>query len=169
MFEENARVHQIIKTFAAEACCELFAAYDLELRPSPAAVASTTVVFSAVMGFVGQKLRGTMLLAADEGTLTGSCPSGGRLRDWAGELANQLVGRMKSKLLSRGVDVGLSTPIVWTGLRIEPLPKGQLQPDYFVSSRGMVLVWLELEIESGLKLLEEESRQSEPEGAIVVF
>jgi len=46
------------------------------------------------------------------------------LQDWGGELANQLLGRLKSRLLAHGVTILLGTPTTVSGLdlRVRSLP-----------------------------------------------
>jgi hypothetical protein len=110
------------------------------------------MVISSVMGFVGEKIRGTCLLAAEPKPLEASCPSGGLPRDWIGELTNQLVGRIKMKLLAYGLEVALTTPIVLQGIRLQPLPKNPSEPSVFASASGLVLAWVEVEIEGNYSL-----------------
>jgi hypothetical protein len=77
-------------------------------------------LFSGVMGFVGDSVRGTCLLAAPEGTIRAAAPHAAAARDWIGELANQLVGRLKAKLMARGGTIALSTPVVLRGVKLSP-------------------------------------------------
>src|SRR5262245_26937283 len=107
MWKQDSDVELRISEFGAAACVELFGAYGLELRASPATSArSEERHLSGSIGFVGRHLRGTGLLAAAERPLAASCPEqGGALRDWVSELTNQFVGRLKTKLLARGVEV----------------------------------------------------------------
>ncbi len=123
MFVDNSSVQNEVAVLAAGACADLFGAYGVRLTPlAEKAPGSDEPMISAVMGFVGHDIRGSLLLAAEHGPLVASRPCEGRLRDWAGELANQVVGQLKTKLLARGTDVALSTPVVLQGLRVEPLP-----------------------------------------------
>jgi hypothetical protein len=170
MWNQNNDIEEAISALGARACVELFSAYDLELEPGPLhRVRSDERLLSGCIGFVGQHIRGTCLLAATEKPLTASCPQRAPvLRDWVGELTNQLVGRLKSKLLARGVEVFVTTPIVLSGVRIEPLPRNRREPFIFSSSAGEVLVWLEVETEGNFVLGAERAGKTN-EGDVVVF
>lgn len=135
-----------VAELGAGACVELFGAYDVSLQPGSYAWATSDErLLSGVIGFVGPSIRGTCLIAGNEAVLAATCPEGGRLRDWVGELANQLAGRLKVKLSKRGVDAWLTTPIVLSGVRLEPLPRGKLEPTVFSAAQGPVMVWVEAE------------------------
>jgi hypothetical protein len=120
------------------------------------------------MGFVSDPVRGTCLLAASSATVLAAAPAGARPRDWVGELANQLVGRLKSKLMARGVTIGVSTPVVLSGMRLSPLPRGDLAPTVLETSSGRVLVWLEVEVDSSFQLGSERPLPA-AEGDLLIF
>jgi CheY-specific phosphatase CheX len=170
MFVDNYSVQNEVAALASQACVELFGAYNVALTPSTASIAKTeNPMISSVMGFVGADLRGTLLLTADHGPLLATRPCDGRLRDWAGELANQLVGQLKAKLLSRGTDLALTTPVVLQGLRIEPLPKHEAEPAIFTGANGTIVVWVEVETVAGFELQAEGPSQTAAMGDIQVF
>jgi len=171
MFEENESLGVRVGSLAASACIELFGAYGVELVDSGTRwELSDEPVLSGVMGFVGSRLRGTCLLASAAGPLAAACPQGGRVRDWIGELTNQLVGRVKTKLLARGVEVALTTPIILSGARLQPVPRGPLLPTVFSSSSGFVLVWIEAEAAGDVEFgSEHPRRENSGEGDILLF
>jgi len=169
MFVNRADATEGIQTMAGAACVELMRAYGVELSPEPAGWAETDeLIFSGVMGFVGEKVRGTCLLAAPQATVLAAAPPNAVPRDWVGELANQLVGRSKSKLMARGATIGLSTPVVLSGVRLSPLPRNGVEPVVFRSASGRVLVWLEVEVETGFALGEERALKAS-EGELLMF
>ena len=152
------------------ACVELFAAYGVPLTPRDTRLKSPQdLVYSGVMGFVGRGLVGTCVLIGEVAPLEASCPDGGRLRDWVGELANQLVGRLKVKLLGRGLPVVLSTPLVFSSVRIEPMPRGNLKPAAFDTPRGTIVVWVEVEADEKVALDSERPSGVGTEGDILIF
>ncbi len=170
MLNENEEVALRIGSLGASACAELFDAYGVGLGPATNAWGeSNDRLLSGVIGFVGRGVRGTCLLAGTDGPLAASCPEGGRLRDWVGELANQLLGRLKSKLLARGVEIAVTTPIVLSGVRLQPLPRGRLEPTVFDSPWGPVLVWTEVEIDDEFALGSEHPGSTWGEGQIFLF
>jgi hypothetical protein len=81
-----------------------------------------------------------------------SCRASGRPRDWIAELANQLIGRVKMKLLSYSVSVTMTTPLALSGIRVTPLPRSAGEPVAFTSPRGAALLWLELETDDDFVL-----------------
>jgi CheY-specific phosphatase CheX len=99
----------------------------------------------AIIGFAGGEkgMRGSLVLSANRGLLARSrpvpqsqtvaptaaaprsagpdtAPNSGvdALQDWIGELANQLLGRLKSRLLAHGVAIQLGTPTTVSGLEL---------------------------------------------------
>jgi len=170
MLSENDTVSAGVSALAALACHELFEAYGVALESVDSSFDEAGgSVMSGVMGFVGSRLRGTCLLASAAGPLEASCPAGGRARDWIGELTNQLVGRLKTKLIARGIEVFLTTPIVLTGAHIRPIPRGILQPSVFSSSSGNVLVWVEAESGRDLILGPDAPIETAEEGELLLF
>jgi CheY-specific phosphatase CheX len=170
MFIENESLSVRMGALVASACEELFSAYGVELTATGDRwELSDDPVLSGVMGFVGAQLRGTCLLAGAAETLAATCPEGGRARDWVGELTNQLVGRLKTKLLTRGVEVALTTPIILSGARLQPVPRGPLLPTVFSSKFGFVLVWVESEAAGDLRICSESPQPQRGEGDILMF
>ena len=160
-----------VADLGASVCVDLFAAYDVALVPGSYPWATSDErLLSGVIGFVGRGVRGTCLLAGNEGVLAATCPEGGRLRDWVGELANQLAGRLKVKLSSHGVDAWLTTPIVLSGVRLEPLPRGKLEPTVFSAAQGPVMVWVEVETDRDFALASVRPSASDGnEGEVLLF
>jgi CheY-specific phosphatase CheX len=169
MFVERSETTRAIQALAGQACVELLQAYNVALTPAAQGWSeSDEVMFSGVMGFVGDRVRGTCLLAAPQGTVEAAAPKAAGARDWVGELSNQLVGRLKAKLMARGATIALSTPVVLRGVRLSPLPRTDVEPVVFDSPAGKVLVWLEVEIETDFQLGEERALTAS-EGELLVF
>lgn len=168
MFVERSETTRAIQALAGASCVELMQAYGVPLTPSSGWGDTDEVLLSGVMGFVGDSVRGTCLLAAPEGAVRAAAPQDAAVRDWVGELANQLVGRLKGKLMARGATIAVSTPVVLRGVKLSPLPRTDVEPVVFQSQQGKVLVWLEVEIEDGFKLGEERALQAS-EGELLVF
>jgi CheY-specific phosphatase CheX len=73
----------------------------------------------ASVGFTGADVRGSLVIMAADEVLAASLSGVARdeatdelFADWAAELANQLCGRLKNKLLRQGVLVTISVPSV---------------------------------------------------------
>jgi hypothetical protein len=170
-FDSNDDIAAQVGDLAAHACSDLFLAYGVELKRSALNLAtSNEPMLCGVTGFVGRGISGTCLLAGTLGPLQASCPGGGRVRDWVGELANQLVGRLKSKLLRRSVELTVTTPVVLSGVRLEPLPRGALVPVTFSADSGTILVWVEVETASDFGFIgSEHPGRAGSEGDLLFF
>lgn len=170
MWTHNNEFEIQVSSLGRDACSELFGAYGVKLAETRKAWgAPDERLLSGSMGFVGRQVRGTCLLATTEKSLSASCPTQGKLRDWIGELTNQFVGRLKTKLLAAGVEVFVTTPIVLSGVRIEPLPRGRLEPTVFSSVHGEVLAWVEVEADDGFMLGSLHPGRSSLEGEVILF
>jgi len=135
---------------------ELFSAYGLHAEPcAKEAYPSITerFAFCGVMGFGGEQLRGSLVLAATREPLDQTNPHGQKSqRDWICELSNQLMGRIKNRLLARGVDVLLATPAGLTGENVCPAPGTLRAPQVFVAASGYICVWIDCEFATGFVL-----------------
>jgi hypothetical protein len=79
----------------------------------------------ALIGFTGNALGGTLTLIAPSDLVRRSCPAirnEWQTFDWAGELANLMLGRVKVGLAARGVEVESSTPRVMRFSQLHGLP-----------------------------------------------
>ncbi|HSU42534.1 MAG TPA: chemotaxis protein CheX [Polyangiaceae bacterium] len=169
MSVERAEVTQEIRRLAAEAGVELFRAYGVELELAPDGwVETDALLLSGVMGFVEEHLSGTCVLAAPRDALMATAPADARPRDWVGELTNQLVGRLKAKLMAHGLTVAVSTPVVLAGIKLSPLPRGDAEPSVYASKNGRVLIWLEVEVDPTFVWGEPEAGLAH-EGDLLVF
>jgi hypothetical protein len=151
MFVERSETTRAIQGLAGSACVELMQAYGVTLTPT-----------------TGWGESDEVMLAAPQATVQSAAPKDAGARDWVGELANQLVGRLKAKLMARGATIALSTPVVLRGVKLSPLPRTDVEPVVFDSPSGKVLVWLEVEIEDEFKLGEERALKAS-EGELLVF
>jgi hypothetical protein len=114
-----------ITELARESCLDLFASYGVDLD----AIRDDVDLSGApcgILGFNGDGLHGAIVLVASAELLAASCPvQGPGSRDWVGELANQLVGRLKNHLILYGVDISLGTPTILRGHEIRPIADTQ--------------------------------------------
>jgi len=99
-----------------------------------------------------------------------SCPEGDQVRDWVGELTNQLAGRIKSRFLKHNIEIGLSTPVSLSGVALRPLPRNELRPTCFSALGGTVLVWVEVDADPSFAFGAAGSGEAaRAEGEIVLF
>lgn len=143
----DVSTNTLLTNMAAEAWIELMADYGVVLSMAAGGWESHAedVKLFGVIGFGGKGVRATCLIGAERGLVDASCRARGRSRDWIAELANQLVGRMKMKLLGHGVSVTMTTPLALSGVRVTPLPRFGEDPVAFASAQGAALLWLEIE------------------------
>jgi len=157
---------EILEKTINESCLQLFEHYALPLvrvRQGPLSE-DTQLLFCGVVGFSGEQMRGTLLLATSKEPLGRTSPTtDASLREWIAELSNQLLGRVKNRLIPHGVTLHLSTPIVLRGQHIAPLPRAELVPFLFSCDGGYVCVWFDAEIAAGVDL----TKTVEAEGLIV--
>ncbi|MBP6633023.1 MAG: hypothetical protein KBG28_12400 [Kofleriaceae bacterium] len=145
-------LHQL----ACDACLELFAAYDTPITPISPLETNAAFYLCGIIGFTSERLAGALVLAASQATIERSNPLGpGSPRPWIAELTNQLGGRFKRRLLGRGIEVWLSTPIVMRGNHLAPvprLPSVAPEPSCAVAGADAVCVWVEADWAPGLTL-----------------
>lgn len=154
----------LVTKMAGQAWVELMAAYGVEFVPGTddwSARADEPALFG-VIGFGGKGVRATCLIGAEQCLVDASCRASGRPRDWIAELANQLLGRLKMKLLAFGVNVTMTIPIALSGVQITPLPRFGQAPLSFASERGAALIWLEIETDDHFVLTSEHPLGIEP-------
>ncbi len=154
---------------------ELFAHYEAPLEVG----APPDMELAAVLGFSGDAIQGALgllahrdLVAATYRSATGQDGSRRQLDDWLGELANQLLGRIKNTLLRYDVAIQLATPMVLRGVNIEV---GGSHEDgvykvEFTCCTGGLCAWIDAQHEGELVLhLREEEDVSASEGDGMFF
>lgn len=159
----------------SDCCQELFAAYGLELDPAPVDLLPPrdALLHCAVMGFGGRQLRGALLLVSTQEPLAlthaGDATSH---NDWICELSNQLMGRIKNRLVSLGVDVHLATPAAVSGRNLDLTRSKPHPPQVFQAKGGWLRAWLEAQYLDGFELPTTPSGNLEaalPEGEALLF
>lgn len=129
----------------------------------------------SVIGFSSEGLSGSLLLALPQAVVERTLPApNGGAADWSGELANQLLGRLKNQLLNYQAVITPTLPVVVTGegLRL-PASTRQLTRFFAFSSEwGNLLVRLEMEISPELQLERQHGQRHEisiDEGELLLF
>jgi hypothetical protein len=163
----QCKAHEIIQTIADDRCVELFRTYGLSLNGvTPSEAPPYPLLHCGVVGFSGHGIRGSVAIAGSRSVLGASNPlSDQASRDWAGELANQLMGHVKSGLLAHGVEVYLSTPTVLRGEHLALQTHTDLPPHLFVPApvTGLLGVWVDVEVDPDFRI------RSEPDPALAGF
>jgi CheY-specific phosphatase CheX len=135
--------------------------------------------FAAVIGFSGEQMRGMIAIGMAKATLNTfdrkdpEQTPGPSAEDWLGESSNQLLGRMKNKLLNYGIVVNIALPSVLSGDGLELLAStpANLWTYAFETSAGAVYVWLEVRVEPGVNFQasSDPEMQGAPEGELLLF
>jgi Chemotaxis phosphatase CheX len=139
MSDANDAISAIVR----QACIDLFAYYEIELAPgaTPRALSRCGVI-----GFSGHDLRGSVMLGCTDEVLRAA-----DVQDWLGELTNQLLGRIKNRLIQHDIAIYSSLPVVLAGEQIVPLDV-QSAGHLFSASGGIVSLWFDALLRPGLVL-----------------
>lgn len=146
---------EVIDQTVTSSCTSLFADYSLpleriDLQTQPE---KFEIVYCGIVGFTGDQMRGALLLATSAEPLGRTLPStDASLREWIAELSNQLLGRIKNRLVAHGVTLHMSTPTVLRGQHMAPVSATPLIPYTFSSGGGIVCVWVDAEMVPGVDL-----------------
>lgn len=117
-----------LRAILVQTCVEMLEACGVsarlvDLAPS---VGFTERHIAGFIGFTGA-VRGSLVIAASSGLFRATYPLGAQvgkeaamadLMDWAGEMANQTLGRIKRRFCGRGVDFQTSSPTAVNGRHI---------------------------------------------------
>jgi hypothetical protein len=161
-----------------KACtCELFLARGVELRVVEHA--NDDMEYAATIGFSSDTMRGMLGLGMSPDTLErlvareNLSSAGGLGEDWLAESVNQLLGRLKNKLLRYNLEVSLALPTVLRGvsLRFLSTRPAALWTYLFESDAGPISVWLDVRHAAGLVLspTSDPEMQGAPEGDLLLF
>jgi len=135
---------------------------------------------AAFMGFTGRLMRGTLTVVAPQTFIAKTYPLPAKqgfewelaMYDWAGEIANRVLGRIKNQLAARGVEVEPSTPRVMLADQLQMLPSGRgcVCALRFTDGDSDVGIWFEA-IDGGADRLFHAPVQDEspPEGDVLLF
>jgi len=171
MEDHRKRIQQL----SIEACVRLFEDYGLDMRHvAPALPSAWDMVYCGIVGFSGQNIRGGLVLAGSREALGASNPvQSAGIRDWVAELANQLAGRVKSRLLAHDVELHIATPVVLRGEHLALEARGPVTPQWFHSSRSSerVCLWMDVDLapEFSMSATPDSSKAGLDEGTSLMF
>ena len=167
----------IIDTIVTSCARELFALHDTELLP--AAKVHEPHDYVTVIGFYGEAMRGALGLGIDRRIVMRMLEQYGEstklpvsAEDFVAETANQLLGRVKNRLLGYGVDFGIALPMVLRGIEVQlARSTSEIWPYHFSSSsEGAVTVWFDARIGEGVELQRHEGTDTIAcEGEVTMF
>jgi hypothetical protein len=128
---------------------------------------------AVAMSFCGPSLHGTLALAASRPLLCALSPlqrSSDALEhgDWIGELGNQLLGRVKNKLVPYGIAFATSAGAVLEGRDLKLWAGGPLIEERLRCAGGVVCVWLDVRVRDDALLCPTGERAAR-EGSVLLF
>jgi CheY-specific phosphatase CheX len=157
----------------------LMRAFGTQVRYDPAGEAAHPPADGvlAVIGFGGRSFRGSLIVSANRGLLERSCPvpcagNDEQLQDWLGEIANQLLGRLKAQLLAHGIVIELGTPATVAGLELRVRPRNECltPPLWLVAGSDWLVARLDATAEPNVLLcLSPDPSNSATEGEVLLF
>jgi CheY-specific phosphatase CheX len=170
---------QRIDGFLASSTQDLFAANGIAIAPNSKKRADVENPLTATIGFTSINLRGLLVLTLDHDMAAQSLPPNLRkgaagdeiVADWTGELSNQLLGRLKNKFHGAGIDISLSTPIVFMGKEMRHFTNASPIHRMHFFAEGRVLVELQANYDKDFEIPEgsEDIEPSQPEGEALFF
>lgn len=175
--ETSTESSVLVDRIMLDATQALFRSYGapLELDSSPAQQTLESASFVAVIGFASTTFNGSLLLALPRDVVERTLPAaGGDPMDWCGELANQLLGRLKNRLNDYQVSINMTLPVVISGGRFALPAKTRPVTRYFSfgSEFGKLFVRLEAELCPEVELVRRarsEGGRALEEGELLIF
>lgn len=176
----NAESHARIDAFLSAAATELFSSHGSSVRPAHGTASALEDPFVSTIGFTAKSIRGVLVLSVERGLAHKSMPpslAGGDqkpeiLADWTGELSNQMLGRLKNKLITVGVEIALSTPMVFFGRDLRHVShKLPLSRSMGFEGDGRLFLEFQADFDQGFEIGEPTGVEEErpPEGEILFF
>jgi hypothetical protein len=183
----DTKQHQILNELYVRASSDLLSAYGLTVdiadiqEQSADQRAHHKGSYISILGASGEGIRLSSMLKIDRDLVVSMHPLGcadishGDLEDWCRELNNQLVGRVKNKLLGYGHVLMVGLPLLITGTDVSPVaaPNSQVHEYSIESAQGQITLTLATLVSSDVELHEmEASLDGEAvllEGAVALF
>jgi chemotaxis protein CheX len=173
-----------LRSIVIDCAKEVFATCHIELslkeRPELDKLPSSSL--AAFIGFAGAQLRGSLTVVAPFSLMRTAYPlllknepeAGLDVIDWAGELANQLLGRIENRLAGRRIELLAGTPKVLLGehLSVPRPPRNSVCDLRFDSVGGEELcIWFDASVREDIDLFGRQSADNPcaAEGDLVLF
>lgn len=154
-----------VEALARASADDLFSVLGLEVVSTGADVAPGEMM--ALVAFVHPKLKGCFLLEVSRSVF--SARQSASHSEGLGEVANQLMGRLKNRLLVYGVEVNASLPVLVQGKHLEPILPGDAAPLTWAFTTGQATLWLQVSLAGELVEGPATAIESLGEGTGVLF
>jgi CheY-specific phosphatase CheX len=194
----SALLSEVVNQLAAAALVDVFSSYGTTIAPlrvgkvGPSAPHAVSIddsrddgVVAGVVGFSGPVMRGTLMLASAFEVIGAARPPELRrkplsrdvaydwimVRDWCGELANQVLGRIKNGLHRYKVTFDVARPTALSGPALAfAAPQGP-SPQQLVFMTGKQKVWFCMDciIRDDQRVSDAAAEMAAPEGSVILF
>lgn len=175
--------HDAFRTVLSEAVTELLQHYGMHVVAVEAVAAPIEIrghQVAGIIGFAGSEVSGTVAVRAGSPLVRDCLPIAAAageealaLGDWIAELANQLLGRTKNKLLRFGTAFHITPPTFAAADELIVVGHDRERTWWLcvTTNAGLLGVMLELHTASNFQLLlvEQDSAVAQAEGEIVLF
>lgn len=163
----------VLARLVTEAVAKVFDAYGTMVEQSDVADTGSEIV--AVIGYASNDMRGGLAIGISAKLAKATMPTANvPIYDWVGELANQILGRVRNRLLAYQVDIQIATPVVLHGLGVHVAPPGQKTAAVATYSAGdeQIVVLTETRFEEGYEFPEPQAEEASgimDEGEMMLF
>jgi CheY-specific phosphatase CheX len=179
---QQARYFAEIQEYLVAGSLDMFKGYGMAVEHASGApsvdIAGPSVM--AVIGYAAPTVRGALLLLTSRAVVAemqpenirDEVPTEATLRDILGEYCNMLAGRIKNRLVTRGIAPLIATPTTIFGDHLKlPVPTSGVSAWHrFSSPFGDIHIRLDATFESDFSLSEEEKAETVPaEGETILF
>lgn len=155
MNNENGQVHATIEDIFHSVTSDLLSHYKLSASPSPLSASAAengelNNVILSIINATGEGIKILSTISVGESTARHIYPGDGEnsskeeLQDLCGELNNQLLGKVKNKMLAYNCKLALGLPTCVTGKNVSShAPQSAvLSERTYISSEGVMVVCL---------------------------
>jgi hypothetical protein len=179
----NDGKHQILNELYVKASSDLLSAYGLtvQILEQQGVRGRNTASYVSFLSANSDGIRLSSILKIDRDVVASLHPMGAEgiapadLEDWCRELNNQLVGRLKNKLLGYGHVVMVGLPVLIVGTDVSPVaePNTEVHEYSMESAHGHITLTLSTLIDPAVDLHKEETSMDDEavqeEGMIALF
>ncbi len=164
---------KILNRHFREAAQELLEHYNVEVDNSNPQ--SGVIELVATLGFASDGVAGAIALCTSTrcAEYLVKTIAGKNGHDWLGELANQLLGRLKRRCANHGVTFAMGVPVLFKGERIAMARNLDLSRSIqlvFQTPEGSLEAWLDFKSAASIEFLAEPMQNNAPsEGEILLF
>lgn len=182
MIEMKREEHGYFRGCLSQSVLEFFRDYGVDCgsisdSTTPAEPREGEYEMGSVVGFKGENLRGGLAFVAPASLVARMLPVPEdnrrielQLRDWSGEIANQLAGRLKNKLAAHAVDFEVGAAVCFRGMsiRLSFLPNTE-GVSISVAMPAGIRVYLDCAFVQSSGSNSEPPMPIVPEGDVVIF